>query len=306
MRTVYQVLRGADPLQGVRVDRADLRKALEREFRGKLLRLRQGYATYAPDPARARARWGSQSAGHHPGAVAGAAHADRQAGPRDPLRARRRRPRRAVGLRRRASVARRPPSSRPRVALSGPGVRELHGGRGALRPVPRSTSARRSVMRRSLRISPSAPASTVLLIAGCGYNTIQTHRRAGQPGPGPDPDPAAAARRPDSQPGRNGEGRHQAGRHRLHLHRQCPRPPRRGRCRPATCPRWRRPTRQLTQGLGRLLAISENYPQLRSSDNFRDLQASWRAPRTGSRWPGRTTTRRWASSTRTSAASPTT
>lgn len=30
---------------------------------------------------------------------------------------------------------------------------------------------------------------------------------------------------------------------------------------------------QLSQGLGRLLAISENYPQLRSSENFRDLQA---------------------------------
>jgi hypothetical protein len=51
MRTAYQVLRGGDPLQGVEVDRGDLRKALEREFRGKLLRLRQGYSTYAPDPA---------------------------------------------------------------------------------------------------------------------------------------------------------------------------------------------------------------------------------------------------------------
>jgi LemA protein len=30
---------------------------------------------------------------------------------------------------------------------------------------------------------------------------------------------------------------------------------------------------ELSQGLGRLLAISENYPQLRSSENFRDLQA---------------------------------
>ena len=29
---------------------------------------------------------------------------------------------------------------------------------------------------------------------------------------------------------------------------------------------------QLTQGLGRLLAISENYPQLKSSENFRQLQ----------------------------------
>jgi predicted nucleotidyltransferase len=51
MRLSYEVLRGSDPLQGAQVDRTDLRKAVEREFRGKLLRLRQGYATYAPDPA---------------------------------------------------------------------------------------------------------------------------------------------------------------------------------------------------------------------------------------------------------------
>ena len=50
MRLSYQVLRGADPLQGVQEDTGDLRKALEREFRGKLLRLRQGYATFAPEP----------------------------------------------------------------------------------------------------------------------------------------------------------------------------------------------------------------------------------------------------------------
>jgi hypothetical protein len=55
------VLRGADPLQGVQVDTGDLRKALEREFRGKLLRLRQGYATYAPEPA-ALGRLGLESA----------------------------------------------------------------------------------------------------------------------------------------------------------------------------------------------------------------------------------------------------
>ncbi|MFL5547994.1 MAG: hypothetical protein ACJ8AQ_10610, partial [Gemmatimonadales bacterium] len=62
MRLSYQVLRGADPLQGVQVDTGDLRKALEREFRGKLLRLRQGYATYAPEPA-ALGRLGLESAG---------------------------------------------------------------------------------------------------------------------------------------------------------------------------------------------------------------------------------------------------
>lgn len=52
MRTGYQVLRGADPLDGIRIARADLRQALEREFRGKLLRLRQGYAASGGDPAK--------------------------------------------------------------------------------------------------------------------------------------------------------------------------------------------------------------------------------------------------------------
>ncbi len=43
MRSAYQVLRGPDPLRALTVDPADLRRELEREFRGKLLRLRQGY-----------------------------------------------------------------------------------------------------------------------------------------------------------------------------------------------------------------------------------------------------------------------
>jgi hypothetical protein len=50
MRTAYQVLRGADPLAEVRVAPADLRLALEREARGKLLRLRQGYTVLSRDP----------------------------------------------------------------------------------------------------------------------------------------------------------------------------------------------------------------------------------------------------------------
>jgi len=49
MRVGYRVLRGADPLGGTRVQRRDLRQALERELRGKLLRLRQGYAVAAGD-----------------------------------------------------------------------------------------------------------------------------------------------------------------------------------------------------------------------------------------------------------------
>ena len=50
MRTAYRVLRGLDPLASLEVDRRDLRRALEREVRGKLLRLRQGYVAAAGDP----------------------------------------------------------------------------------------------------------------------------------------------------------------------------------------------------------------------------------------------------------------
>lgn len=51
MRTSYRTLRGKDPLAGAEVHAADLRAALEREFRGKLMRLRQGYALYGAAPA---------------------------------------------------------------------------------------------------------------------------------------------------------------------------------------------------------------------------------------------------------------
>lgn len=49
MRTGYQVLRGTDPLKGLAVAPGDLRLALEREFRGKLLRLRQAYVLLTTD-----------------------------------------------------------------------------------------------------------------------------------------------------------------------------------------------------------------------------------------------------------------
>ena len=49
MRAAHKVLRGADPLIGLEVSPADLRAALERELRGKLVRLRQGYAARSGD-----------------------------------------------------------------------------------------------------------------------------------------------------------------------------------------------------------------------------------------------------------------
>ena len=51
MQACYRVLRGPDLVAGVAIEPAHLRTALEREFRGKLLRLRQGYVAAAGDPA---------------------------------------------------------------------------------------------------------------------------------------------------------------------------------------------------------------------------------------------------------------
>ncbi|MDH4348975.1 MAG: hypothetical protein OEW17_09225 [Gemmatimonadota bacterium] len=50
MRTGYRVVRGADPVVDAVVRPAELRVALERELRGKLLRLRQGYALLGDRP----------------------------------------------------------------------------------------------------------------------------------------------------------------------------------------------------------------------------------------------------------------
>ena len=79
MRAGYQVLRGPDPLAGSRVDRADLRQALERELRGKLLRLRQGYAAAAGDE-KALGELAAASSAHHPGPAARAADPAQPAG----------------------------------------------------------------------------------------------------------------------------------------------------------------------------------------------------------------------------------
>lgn len=51
MQCGREVLRGADPVAGLTVAPLDLRHALERELRGKLLRLRQGYLAAGGDPA---------------------------------------------------------------------------------------------------------------------------------------------------------------------------------------------------------------------------------------------------------------
>jgi predicted nucleotidyltransferase len=50
MKTAYRVLRGSDPVADLHVRRGDLRRALERDFRGKLNRLRQAFVPSERDP----------------------------------------------------------------------------------------------------------------------------------------------------------------------------------------------------------------------------------------------------------------
>jgi predicted nucleotidyltransferase len=49
MQLAHEMLRGSDPVTAMRVDRAELRRALEQEFRAKLLRLRQAFALQSSD-----------------------------------------------------------------------------------------------------------------------------------------------------------------------------------------------------------------------------------------------------------------
>ena len=49
MREAHQLLRGRDPFDGITTTREDLRRELEREIRGKLLRLRTEFAAAAPN-----------------------------------------------------------------------------------------------------------------------------------------------------------------------------------------------------------------------------------------------------------------
>ena len=50
MQLAHEILRGDDPLSAMRVDRADLRRAIEQELRARLLRLRQAFALEAGEP----------------------------------------------------------------------------------------------------------------------------------------------------------------------------------------------------------------------------------------------------------------
>src|SRR2546422_10814817 len=52
MREAHRLLAGRDPWPGIQVDREQLRRQLEHELMGKLVRLRQAYAALQEDPKR--------------------------------------------------------------------------------------------------------------------------------------------------------------------------------------------------------------------------------------------------------------
>ncbi len=50
MQLSYRVLAGDDPVAGLQIEPAQLRRALEESFRGKLLRMRQAFLRFGDDP----------------------------------------------------------------------------------------------------------------------------------------------------------------------------------------------------------------------------------------------------------------
>ena len=119
-----------------------------------------------------------------------------------------------------------------------------------------------------------------LLASGCGYNRIQQQDEGGQGRLVRGGQPVSAPRRSGAESGQYGQGFCGAGaegadrRHRGARARSARSRPRRSW---STIRRHSRNSRRrrasCTQALKSLIAVSENYPQLKSDANFRDLQA---------------------------------
>ena len=115
------------------------------------------------------------------------------------------------------------------------------------------------------------------LLSGCGYNTIQQKDEAVKAAWSRGAQRLQAPRRPGAQPGRHGEG--------LRQPRAAGADPgdRGARARsgsinvnaddPASLAQFQQAQGELQSAIGRLLVVSENYPQLKADQNFLQLQA---------------------------------
>ena len=122
-------------------------------------------------------------------------------------------------------------------------------------------------------------AGVALALSGCGYNDIQQQGRGREGRLVGGDEPVPAPRRPDPEPRRHGEGLRAAGaggadagdRGAL-AGRQIQVTPETLND-PAALQRFQQAQGDLTSALSRLLVVVENYPELKSDENFRDLQA---------------------------------
>ena len=61
---------------------------------------------------------------------------------------------------------------------------------------------------------------------------------------------------------------------------------------PAAFQKFQQAQGELTGALSRLMVVSENYPNLRANQGFRDVQANWKAPKTALPWHATATSNR--------------
>ena len=120
-----------------------------------------------------------------------------------------------------------------------------------------------------------------LLLAGCGVNNIPTYEESAKAKWSRGAQPISAPRRPHSQSGRDREGLCRAGAAGAGSgdQRARARDPDAGAdppdivTNPEAFKRFQDAQAQLTGALGRLLAVSERYPDLKSNQNFLALQS---------------------------------
>ena len=263
----YKVVKGADPVAGMRVSPADLRTLLEHELLGKLLQLRRGYVALAEERA-ALAQLGTASISTIvllQRALLAAA---------GPQCAARHRGGGAGGLDRRGRASRsaarvRAASRRPEMDGDAGTVRIVPGGRGNGCAICESPSAWSRVMKRVRMLG--AALLVAFATTGCGYNQIQTKDEAVNKAKGNIE--TQLQRRVDLIPNLVETVKGAAAQETTVFNGiAASRAKLSGAIQSGDINQMAQANAAVRSDLGRLLAIVENYPTLKSSDAFRQLQ----------------------------------